>query len=390
MDLARLTDELDARLADADAALAREFPGERPGRQPVHTVYVPADRFHAGLAGEYGAAALDAVATHEPILLALLQGDGLLLDRVRDKLDREPVEDLRIDFEDGYGPRPDDVEDDAARAAAGALRTAVEDGTAAAVPRHPLQELRARDPAPRPAHAGALPRGPDRRRTAARRLRRHPAQGHVRRPGRGPGAGLRAARGRARPRAGLPALRDPGRDAPVDPRPRRHRPGRPDDPRLRRPVHGPALRHLRLQRRLRHRGRPPEPRPPGRRPRQGGHAGRRGGHRRPALRRLHQRPPGRRRPTTSVPPGTSTCGWSAARCSAATTRAGTCTRPSCPPGTPRPSPSTATGSRRRRAGCATTPPGRTSGVLDEPATARALADFLLARPRLRRPRRPTT
>jgi hypothetical protein len=41
--------ELDERLGAVDAALARHYPGERPGRQPVHTVYVPADRFHAGL-----------------------------------------------------------------------------------------------------------------------------------------------------------------------------------------------------------------------------------------------------------------------------------------------------------------------------------------------------
>ena len=40
-----LADELDARLADADAALAAEYPGDRGRRQPVHTVYVPADRY---------------------------------------------------------------------------------------------------------------------------------------------------------------------------------------------------------------------------------------------------------------------------------------------------------------------------------------------------------
>ena len=50
--------------------------------------------------------------------------------RVVDKLDREPIEDLRIDFEDGYGPRPDDEEDAAATDAARALRRAVEAGTA--------------------------------------------------------------------------------------------------------------------------------------------------------------------------------------------------------------------------------------------------------------------
>jgi citrate lyase beta subunit len=46
-------------------------------------------------------------------------------DRVRDKLAREPVEDLRVDFEDGYGSRPDDDEDRSARDAAAALAALV-------------------------------------------------------------------------------------------------------------------------------------------------------------------------------------------------------------------------------------------------------------------------
>ena len=59
LDLDRLADEVDGRLEAADAALARAHPGERPGRQPVHTVYVPADRFHAApRPREYGAEAL--------------------------------------------------------------------------------------------------------------------------------------------------------------------------------------------------------------------------------------------------------------------------------------------------------------------------------------------
>jgi hypothetical protein len=43
-----LADELDARLANADAALAAAYPGDRGRRQPVHTVYVPADRYDSG------------------------------------------------------------------------------------------------------------------------------------------------------------------------------------------------------------------------------------------------------------------------------------------------------------------------------------------------------
>lgn len=110
--------ELDRWLGPVDAELLRRYPGERGGRQPVHTVYVPADRCHAGLAEEWGAAALAALRDNPP-----LPYPDELHERVVAKLRREPVEDLRIDFEDGYGVRDDDAEDAAARAAAGALRT---------------------------------------------------------------------------------------------------------------------------------------------------------------------------------------------------------------------------------------------------------------------------
>jgi citrate lyase beta subunit len=125
-----LTDDLDARLASVDAALAANYPGERPGRQPVHTLYVPADRFHAALVPEHGAAALAAVDAHADLFLEVLDGDGGLVQRVRDKLSREPVEDLRIDLEDGYGTRADDEEDRDAERAAAELRSAIDTGTA--------------------------------------------------------------------------------------------------------------------------------------------------------------------------------------------------------------------------------------------------------------------
>src|SRR6185436_4767021 len=115
---ARLTAELDERLAAADAALAKGYPGERPGRQPVHTVYVSAGRYAADLVPAYGAAALEVIDAHADAFAALA-GDDDLVARVRAKLAAEPVEDLRVDFEDGYVGKSDADEDaDVVRAAA--------------------------------------------------------------------------------------------------------------------------------------------------------------------------------------------------------------------------------------------------------------------------------
>jgi citrate lyase beta subunit len=105
--------ELDRSLAPVDAALRRRYPGPAPGRQPVHTVYVPADKVHSGLVADWGERALAALERHPP-----LPYPQELAGRVAAKLVREPIEDLRIDFEDGYGVRPDDEEDAAVRAAA--------------------------------------------------------------------------------------------------------------------------------------------------------------------------------------------------------------------------------------------------------------------------------
>src|SRR5690348_8521225 len=113
----RVYADLDGLLGPADAALRERYPGERPGRQPVHTVYVPADRFHAGLVSEWRAGALAALAANPPPPFP-----EALRERVLAKLDREPIEDLRIDFEDGYGVRDDAEEDASARAAASVLR----------------------------------------------------------------------------------------------------------------------------------------------------------------------------------------------------------------------------------------------------------------------------
>ena len=123
---ADLAGRLEALLADDDAARARRYPGPSSDRQPVHTAYVPADRFSAGTPGQWGQAALRALDEHGP-----LPGfDESEHRAVRAKLEREPVEDLRIDFEDGYGLRPDEVEDAAVVAAASALAELVSAGAA--------------------------------------------------------------------------------------------------------------------------------------------------------------------------------------------------------------------------------------------------------------------
>jgi citrate lyase beta subunit len=126
----RLTADLDQRLAAADAALASGFPGERPGRQPVHTVYVPADRYDEQLVPAYGRAALELLDEHSEGF-AVLVPDGDLVARVLTKLASEPVEDLRVDFEDGYVGRSDADEDADVVRAATALARSQRDGTAA-------------------------------------------------------------------------------------------------------------------------------------------------------------------------------------------------------------------------------------------------------------------
>jgi citrate lyase beta subunit len=119
-------DRLDAALAEDDALRLRRYPGRPAGRQPVHTVYVPADRFGPDTASEWGAAALGALDEHGP-----LPGFDAAIGRlVRDKLAREPVEDLRIDFEDGYGTPTDEGEDADARSAAHGVAAAVAAGRA--------------------------------------------------------------------------------------------------------------------------------------------------------------------------------------------------------------------------------------------------------------------
>ncbi|MFL6094067.1 MAG: DUF6986 family protein [Blastococcus sp.] len=111
--------ELDRRLTPGDALRLARYPGEWPERQPVHTCYVPVDAVVPEQAAVWGSAALDALDEHGLPDLGL--DPGLVeevLSRVRWKLATEPIEDLRIDAEDGYRGGADHEDDDVRRAAA--------------------------------------------------------------------------------------------------------------------------------------------------------------------------------------------------------------------------------------------------------------------------------
>ncbi|MGH8874452.1 MAG: DUF6986 family protein, partial [Acidimicrobiia bacterium] len=101
------------------------------------TVYGGAHLFSSDSARKLGELALRALQTYasDPATLAeaLGWGQGALAERVHglvvDKLRREPVEDFRLDFEDGYGNRPDEEEDSHARSSAGEVASGLEEGT---------------------------------------------------------------------------------------------------------------------------------------------------------------------------------------------------------------------------------------------------------------------
>nr|WP_221208623.1 aldolase/citrate lyase family protein [Nocardioides albus] len=131
-----LIGQLDRALAGADAALAADYPGERGVRQPVHTVYVPGDRYDEKTVAQWSAQAGRALAEHAGSAAEAAEAFAIrpalaeeIYDRVTTKLAAEPIEDLRIDFEDGYGDRPDADEDAAVTVAARALAASVRDGS---------------------------------------------------------------------------------------------------------------------------------------------------------------------------------------------------------------------------------------------------------------------
>jgi citrate lyase beta subunit len=140
----KLQSTLDPKaLKAAFAALNRQnllhtkrYPGDAFGRQPVHTVYGGAHLFKSDSAKKLGELSLRALSRYAPDAITFSRAVGMdellalkVYDRVVDKLKREPVEDFRIDFEDGYGNRPDAEEDGHAVASAEEVAKGLAEGT---------------------------------------------------------------------------------------------------------------------------------------------------------------------------------------------------------------------------------------------------------------------
>jgi citrate lyase beta subunit len=155
-------------LRRANEESSKHYPGESGRRQPVHTVYGGAHLFKSDSAKRLGSMALRALDQFAPNFLVFAKAIELpgatdlpdklddakelisdletgserirrdnkplwlahtIYERVNEKLRREPVEDFRIDFEDGYGNRPDSEEDGHAASAAAEVAEGSKNGT---------------------------------------------------------------------------------------------------------------------------------------------------------------------------------------------------------------------------------------------------------------------
>ncbi|MGC4963327.1 DUF6986 family protein [Gordonia sp. DT101] len=110
---------LEEILRPVDDDLAARYPGDRPTGQPAHTVYVSAADTDFDTPASWGERAGEIAEAARDVVIELASGDVVVADLARKRLQDNPVEDLRIDLEDGYGWRDDAVEDaDARRAGA--------------------------------------------------------------------------------------------------------------------------------------------------------------------------------------------------------------------------------------------------------------------------------
>src|SRR5882724_6459186 len=155
-------------LKQANQLFSDRYRGDSGKRQPVHTVYGGAHLFKAETTSRLGTLALRSLEQYAPDAFSFAHAIGLegchelpdlestrntlitqlrenpealrltnrpawlaytIYQRVLEKLKREPVEDFRIDFEDGYGNRPDAEEDGHAESAAIEVAEGISAGT---------------------------------------------------------------------------------------------------------------------------------------------------------------------------------------------------------------------------------------------------------------------
>lgn len=120
-------DQLFSKLKEANTAFQQIYPGDRSDRQPVHTLYGGANLFKYDSAASLGKRALEIFETYAPDHKVFGQVFGMdiqsgfsdkVYKKVIAKLQSEAIEDFRIDFEDGYGNRSNEEEDETAVTAA--------------------------------------------------------------------------------------------------------------------------------------------------------------------------------------------------------------------------------------------------------------------------------
>lgn len=158
-------DQLFGDLHKANSAFQNIYPGDRPERQAVHTVYGGANLFKSNAAQALGGRALESFETYAPDFITFGKVFGLVgaseitdtradvlletykdlspaerklhaahlsiqvYNKVKAKLQNEALEDFRIDFEDGYGNRSDEEEDQTAETAAKEVSKGMQENT---------------------------------------------------------------------------------------------------------------------------------------------------------------------------------------------------------------------------------------------------------------------
>ena len=114
-------EQLFGDLKKANVSFQQIYPGDRSDRQPVHTVYGGANLFRYNLAEKFALSAQNTFNTYAPTVEVFGKVFNLepafaanIYSKVIEKLKSEALEDFRIDFEDGFGNRSNEEEDETA------------------------------------------------------------------------------------------------------------------------------------------------------------------------------------------------------------------------------------------------------------------------------------